>query len=130
PLLGRLAVVFVGQEVLAGGEQVGAEPAAGAVGGGEVVLLQEAGEERLGQVLGGVVVVATAADISINRVPVQPAQVGQRLPGVRGGRVLSRGDQAPAGGGEHDPIIPDRRGRLTFPAAGPVVNLTSDRPRR
>src|SRR5207249_958814 len=86
-LLCGVVVVGVGQEVLAGGEQVRAEPAAGPVRGGEVVLLQQPGEERLGQVLGGVVVVAAAADVGVDREPVEPAQVGQRLAGVRGGRV-------------------------------------------
>src|SRR5262249_12414479 len=98
-LLGRVKVVLIGEKMLAGREQVGAEAPARRGGMGQPVSLQEPREERLRQILGGVVIAAAAADVAIDGEPVQGTQVGERLPG-RLTVLAGGGDQAPARGGE------------------------------
>src|SRR5262249_43443949 len=81
----------------------------------EPVLLQQAGEERLGEVLGLVGVVPAAADVGVERVPVETAQVGQRVVGLGRRLLLGGDDQAPPrrreaagwGRGGHGSIVAD-----------------------
>src|SRR5262249_45123033 len=51
PLLGVGTAPFVGQKVLQGGQQEGAKPAFPAVHRPQIILLQQAGKKRLGQIL-------------------------------------------------------------------------------
>ena len=72
-----LPVAAVGEKSV-NGSQEGPEAAAGLVGCGQDVLLQQADEEILGQVQGPVGVVAPAADVSVEGEPVGPTELGQR----------------------------------------------------
>src|SRR5207237_2317267 len=71
--LGVLPVALVGKEVLAGGQQERAEFPLGRVDGVEEILLQEAGEVFLGQVLGLFGAVALPANEGVERIPVGAA---------------------------------------------------------
>jgi hypothetical protein len=92
--------------VLTGGEEKRAELPSGSIHRGEVILLQESGEERLRQIFRLVLIVPAAADVGVNRIPVLTAQVGERLPGIRGSRIPRRRNQAPLSGAEHEVIVP------------------------
>ena len=86
----------VGQEVLAGGQQEGAEAALGGVHCPEVVLLEEPGEEFLGQVGGSVRVVAPTTNEGVERIPVRGAERGAGIVGLRRAPVSGGQDEAPA----------------------------------
>ena len=96
-LEGVLPVAAVGEEVGADGSQEGPEAAAGGVGRGQDVLLQQADEEILGQVQGTVGVVAPAADVGVEGEPVGPTELGQRLAGEGRTGIAGRDDAAPVG---------------------------------
>ena len=72
------AIVFIEQEVLAGGEEEGAEAAALAIGDREVFFLDQAGEEGLRQVLRFLDRMAASPDEREDRIPVQRAETRQR----------------------------------------------------
>jgi hypothetical protein len=86
--LRRGAIALVGQKVLERREEKRPELALLAIGLREELLRQEVGEERLGQVLGVVRVVPTAAKIGIERIPVRAAKFGKRIGGRRRGASL------------------------------------------
>jgi hypothetical protein len=95
-LLGFHAVPFVRQEMVEAGEQEGTEPPLRTVGFGELAPLEQAGEKRLGQVLGIRRRMTATPDKGVERIPVGAAQVRQGLPRV-GGVAASRGrHQRPA----------------------------------
>ncbi len=68
-------------------EQEGAEPSAFGAQAGEIILLEETREKRLGQILGILLGVAAPADIGVERKPVGAAQFLQRPVGLRRGRL-------------------------------------------
>jgi hypothetical protein len=86
--------------VLQSRQQEGPEAAFVAAQVSEVVPLQQAGEEALGQVLGILPAAAAAADVGIERVSIRPTELRQRH--VRRRRNLAaRGKHhGPVGGGE------------------------------
>src|SRR5205814_10240562 len=67
-------VVFVGEEVLEGAEQVKSEFTLLAIGEGEVPLLNQASEKSLSQVLCVMGVATAAAEVGVERIPVGLAQ--------------------------------------------------------
>ena len=99
-LLRGRAVPRVGQEVLHRRQQPGAEPPAVGVGVGQVVLLDQAGEEPLREVERLVGVIAPAAHEGVQRVPVQAAKLAQGLARLGRGGLAGGGDESPAGGRE------------------------------
>ena len=88
---------LVGEEVFQGGEEEGAEAAAGAVGVADVVLFEELAEEGLGEVLGVVVVVALAAGEGVEGKPVGLAEVGEGGVGSGADEIAGGEDEGPLG---------------------------------
>src|SRR4030095_332861 len=83
---GRPPIPFIGKKVPHRGEQKRTESAPTAIGISQIVLLDKASEEFLGQMLRGVGIIPIASYESVNRSPIDPAESGQRLPcflGVR-----------------------------------------------
>src|SRR5688572_5907470 len=99
-LLGLGAVPLVGEEVLQGAEQPGAEAPALRVRALDGVLLEQAREEGLRQVARVLAVVAAPAHISVERPPIRRAEVRERGARARFARTAGRQDDAPARGQE------------------------------
>jgi hypothetical protein len=98
---GVLVVVVVGEEVVEGGEEEGAEFAFGGVDGFEGIGFEEAGEEFLGEIFGEVGGIAAAAEVGIQGRPVEAGELFERGVAEGGGGVVAGGeDDAPAGGVE------------------------------
>src|SRR5206468_234301 len=112
-LLGRVAVVLVRQEILTRRQQVRPEPPLGRVRLSEAVVFQQPGEELLRQVLSRLVRMAPAADVAVEREPVELAQFGERPAGLQFIAALGGDNQAPARAGERL-----RRGHAVFPVLG------------
>src|SRR6266699_6730430 len=77
-----------------------AEFALGAVHRGEILFLQQAGEERLRQILGLRCRVAPASNEDVEGIPVTAAQLFQRFLGQRRGRLTRQQHDAPMRGGK------------------------------
>ena len=73
------AVPLVGQEVFERGQQEGAELAFAAVHARQEILGQQPQKELLGQVFGLVRLVSAAADVGIERIPIEAAEFFHRL---------------------------------------------------
>src|SRR5262249_24238592 len=100
PLLSTVPVTLVGQEVLAAGEQEGAELPPRRVGVVQKVLLQEPGEELLGQLLGPVGGTDLPAEVGVERIPVAAAEAGQGLARLGGRAIAGLQHDAPVRRGE------------------------------
>ena len=72
---------FIRQEMLHRAEQVGSEPPPFAVRGGEPGRLDEPGEEGLCEILRVCLGMSAARHEGIKRVPVNPAEFTERIPG-------------------------------------------------
>ena len=95
------AVPFVDEKMFEGGEEEGAESAAVAVQAGEVIFLEEAGEEFLGEVLGIGAGMALAADVGVEGIPVGVAEFLQGAGRLRRTRLARCQDDGPMRRGEN-----------------------------
>ncbi len=127
--LGGLEIVLIGQEVLAGAEEIGTKSAFRRIGGGKPVAFEQPNEKTLRQVQCLFVAVSPAANEGINRKPVQFAQFGERP--VRRERVIATDgpNQTPARGVKvnvcrHAASIGARGPPLTAPEYARTLNLT------
>src|SRR6185503_379061 len=104
-LLGPRAVVLVGQEVGERAQEVGAELSLVRGDGAEEFALEERAEEPLREVLRGLDVVAAAADVEVDRLPVDGDQPVERVAGA----VAGLADDGPGGGLESEVVAADGR---------------------
>ena len=102
-LQGPAPLVMVGQEVAAVGPQEGAEAAPALVGRGQNTRLQQSSEVILGQVEGVVGAMPLATNERIDRIPVRPAQLGERGPRLGRSGVDRVSHPAPVGRGKASP---------------------------
>ena len=79
----RPAISLVGQEMLDGSQQVGAEATSGPIEAAQAVPFEQLGEERVRQVAGVVVAGSVAPHEHFHGAVVRIAQVAQRLSGFR-----------------------------------------------
>jgi len=93
-------LVLIDEKVFHAGEQEVAEATALRGGVGERVLLQDALEETLSEILGVLLAPALRTDVGIHREPVVPAEVSKGGAGTGIIRALAGGDDAPTGGGK------------------------------
>jgi len=89
---------LVRKEVLERGEQERAEPPLRGIHRLQEIPLQEMCEEGLGQVSGGLGIVASAAGVGVKRVPVGAAQRLERVARLRTRMASRREHHAPLGG--------------------------------
>ena len=97
PLEGGVPLVFVDEVVVQRGEQERSEPAALAGDAREVVAFEQSGEESLGQVLGGVGIVPSAADVGVEGKPVGLAKLFESQVAFAGRAIPGREDERPTG---------------------------------
>src|SRR6266446_9808756 len=81
-------------------QKEGAELALGAVHRVEIPFLEQAGEERLGQILSLRGRVAPASNKDVERIPITAAELFQRFLGQRRGRLARQQHDAPMRGGK------------------------------
>ena len=111
-----LVIVAVGQVVRARGHQERAEPPLAPVDRGQALSLQQSGEEALDEILGRFRVVPPSADERIERVPVRPAELGQRVARpARIDRPPSRSDSSRSS--ETGPSVACSRGDRSRPGS-------------
>lgn len=101
-LQGGAAFVLADEEVVQGGEEEGAEASAFPGEACEVVALEEPGEEGLGEILGGMRIMAAAPDEGVERVPVGAADLFECVASTGAVRIARAcgEDEGPACGGE------------------------------
>ncbi len=100
-LLGAGVVALVADEMSEGGEKEGAELAFGGAEGGEIAAGEQIGEEALGEVFGLVGGVAAAAEVGVEREPVDAQEIVEGAAGA-GGLGIGGEDEGPARGEEAD----------------------------
>jgi len=98
--LGPRFVPFIGEKMIHGSQQIGAESASLGTHTCDIIAFQQAGEERLRQVLGIVRRVAPTPHIGVERAPIGLAQFGQRIVSACGILPTRRQDHGPMGGDE------------------------------
>jgi hypothetical protein len=91
---------FIDEEMIDGGEQKGSEPASSGISQRETTALEQSREKLLRQVFGVLGVMAFAANIGVEWIPVGAAKLVQRM--RRAGRIqrCGRKHDAPVRGGE------------------------------
>lgn len=77
-------VTLIGEEMFQGGQKEGAEASFALVHRVEVILFEQAEEKFLRQILGVVGALALAADVSVERTPIEAAQLFERFRRVAG----------------------------------------------
>src|SRR5262245_59454285 len=94
-------VPFVGEEPLKGSQKKATKTSAFPLDLLDIIFGEQASEEAVGQILSVLVVVASAPDIHVERIPISTAKVFQRVPRGRLRTVLRRQDDAPMRRREH-----------------------------
>ncbi len=93
-------VPFIGEKVLERGEEEGAETAFFGAEAVEVITFEETGEETLSEILGILAGVAAAADVGVERIPIDAAEFGEGFFGLGRGTVAGGDDGRPVCSGE------------------------------
>ena len=91
---------FVGEKIFEGGKEKSAEAASFGVEAAQVIALEEAGEETLGEVFGILAGITAAANISIERIPIVAAEFSEGLFRLRRRTLAGGDDRRPVRGGE------------------------------
>ena len=112
------ALPFVSQKMIHGSQQKCAKAAPFAIGLSQPIVLQQAQEELLGQILGIFGIVAATAHVGVEGIPIDLTEPGKRIPGTSSIVAICGKDNRPMSGNESSSLGDARRQRKRCRAAG------------